>query len=170
MPTLFQLDQACFPKPIAYSLQELASFVHHPSSFTVVACSGLVDELSREATDSGFAPPETIVGFAIVRPIRRRARMLRAHALLHVITIDVGPEFRRRGIGTLLMRWICKKAQELASKSIVLEVACDNLPAQRFYTRYGFEPTGLIPGYYNGVVDALSMERPLGTDSDEKGC
>ena len=170
MPTLFRLDQACFPEPIAYSLQELASFVHHPSSFTVVACSGLTDELCSDMTDSELATPEVIVGFAIVRPIRRRKRTLRTHALLHVITIDVGPEFRRRGVGTLLMRWICEKAQELASKSIVLEVACDNLPAQRFYARHGFEPTGLIPGYYNGVVDALSMERPLGPASDEKGC
>ncbi len=78
---------------------------------------------------------------------------------LHVLTIDVAPTERRRGIGNRLMQWIYGQAQALGSRVIVLEVAADNLPAQQFYERHGFTRTGIIPGYYNGETDAYSLER-----------
>ena len=59
------------------------------------------------------------------------------------------------------MQWIHAKAEELGVDAIVLEVAVDNLPAQLFYKHYNFIVTGTIPGYYNGVLDALQMERSV---------
>ena len=56
------------------------------------------------------------------------------------------------------MEWIVRKARELQSEAIVLEVAVDNHAAQAFYNHSGFAVTGTIPGYYNGVVDALELE------------
>ncbi len=161
---LHALDQACFPPGIAYSRSELRGFLDHPSSFTTVAC----------------AEDRSIAGFAIVRPTRRIVRSpssalkadpgfrtapaLRAEpalmtAVLHVITIDVAPGARRQGVGGLLMRWILTRAEALHSRSIVLEVAVDNEAARRFYQSFGFAVTGTIPGYYNGVTDALELER-----------
>ncbi len=152
LPALHALDQACFPPGIAYSRAELRSFLDHPSSFTAVACR-----------QDGL-----IAGFAIVRSTRRflpsaapgltAAPGLMA-AVLHVITIDVAPVARRQGVGGLLMQWIFAKAEALHARAIVLEVAVDNDSAQRFYRRHGFAITGTIPGYYNGVTDALELER-----------
>ena len=146
LPALHALDQTCFPPGIAYSRAELRSFLDHPSSFTTVACG----------------QDGSISGFAIVRPARRSlpsaAPGLMA-AVLHVITIDVAPAARRQGVGGLLMEWIFAKAEALHARAIVLEVAVDNDSAQRFYRRHGFAVTGTIPGYYNGVTDALELER-----------
>ncbi len=135
---LYALDRACFPPGIAYGRAELRAFLQHPSSFTVLACRGRIIE-----------------GFAVVRPARKAA----AGAALHVITIDVAPTARRKGVGGALMHWIAGKAEELGSEAIMLEVAVDNLPAQLFYRHHGFAVVGTIPGYYNGVLDALQMER-----------
>ncbi len=145
LPVLHALDQACFPPGIAYNRVELRSFLEHPSSFTKVAWS--------EAS---------VVGFAIVRPVRRRFRAAAGGPIapaLHILTIDVDPGARRQGVGAQLMEWMIRKAGELRLHAIVLEVAADNLVAQRFYEKFGFEVRGRIPGYYNGETDALEFER-----------
>ena len=146
LPRLYALDRSCFPPGIAYSRAELRSFLEHPSSFTVLACRG-----------------QSILGFAIARPARRHAPQT-GHAL-HILTIDVSPNARREGIGRKLMHWILAKAGELGSETIALEVAVDNLSAQLFYARFRFEVKGTIPGYYNGVLDALVMELEVASAS-----
>ncbi len=141
------LDQSCFPPSIAYTIAELSSFLHHPSAFTTVAC-----------LDGG------VMGFAIVRPIRRLPRqpgMRSIKPVLHLLTIDVATQARRQGVGALLMQWVFERAAKLGTVAVVLEVAVDNRVAQCFYRRFGFVEVATIPGYYNGVTDALEMERPL---------
>lgn len=147
LPALHALDQVCFPAGIAYSFAELRSFLNHPSSFAAVAADG-----------------DQIAGFAIVRPVRRklhRSGSVLPTPVLHVLTIDVAPQARRQGIGGLLMRWIFRKGAELRARAVVLEVAADNHTAQRFYEHQGFNVTGAIPGYYNGIMDALELEHVL---------
>ena len=142
LAALHALDQVCFPPGIAYSRAELRSFIEHPSSFTVVAADG-----------------EAVYGFAVVRPVRRASAG--GGRALHILTIDVSPDRRRAGVGSTLMGWMFGKAEQLGSSAIVLEVAVDNYPAQEFYKRHGFEVVGTLPGYYNGVVDALELTRQL---------
>ncbi len=148
LPSLHALDQSCFPPGIAYTRAELSSFLHHPSAFTTVAC-----------LDGG------IMGFAIVRPIRRLPRqppgVRNIKPVLHLLTIDVATQARRQGVGALLMQWVFEQAAKLETAAVVLEVAVDNRVAQCFYQRFGFVEVATIPGYYNGVTDALEMERPL---------
>ncbi len=80
--------------------------------------------------------------------------------VLHLLTIDVSPEFRRQGVGALLMHWVLEQAQALGSQGVVLEVAVNNEPAQQFYRSFGFVQTRILPGYYNGRTDAYELERP----------
>ncbi len=82
-------------------------------------------------------------------------------AMMHVLTIDVDPGARRQGVGGALMRWIFERAAQARSQAVVLEVASDNSVAQSFYQSFGFVVTGTVPGYYNGVTDALQLERQL---------
>ena len=149
LPALHALDQSCFPPSIAYTKGELSSFLHHPSAFTTVAC----------LEDGG------VMGFAIVRPIRRLPRQppgIRSiKPVLHLLTIDVATQARSQGVGALLMQWVFERAAKLGTVAVVLEVAVDNRVAQCFYRSFGFVEVATIPGYYNGVTDALEMERLL---------
>ena len=77
----------------------------------------------------------------------------------HFITIDVAPERRRAGLGRLLMQAGEDYLRTLGCLAITLEVALDNIEAQGFYERLGYEQTGRIPGYYADGTEALVMRK-----------
>ncbi len=136
---LFALDQVCFPREIAYSANELKYYLRHPRCFTVVA-----EEHGR------------VTGFALAE------RLVEAGAGAgHLITIDVAPDARRTGLGSLLIAQVERRLAEEGALLLRLEVASDNEAAQRFYERHGFAFTGRIPGYYASKVDALTMVKSL---------
>ena len=69
----------------------------------------------------------------------------------HIISIAVHPHHRRKGIGReLLLR--AMKTSHL--KKAWAEVRRGNQGAQAFYSKMGFQMTGLVPNYY-GNEDAL---------------
>ncbi|MGC2297536.1 MAG: N-acetyltransferase [Acidobacteriaceae bacterium] len=137
---LYALDQACFAPGIAWSKAELQYFLKYPGNIAVVA----EDEARR------------IAGFAIA------GRQLRKGTVLgRLITIDVDPAQRRRGVGHLLLEETEIQLRGVGATAVLLEVAVDNTVAQAFYERRGFLRTGRIPGYYLGRIDALVMEKQL---------
>jgi ribosomal-protein-alanine N-acetyltransferase len=75
----------------------------------------------------------------------------------HVSTIAVGPAWRGRGLGELLLlnllRLACRQAAQLAT----LEVRRSNLVAQALYKKYRFDLVGERRRYYQGKEDALLM-------------
>lgn len=140
LPILFNLDQACFAPGIAWSKAELQYFLKYPGNIAVVA----EDEAGR------------IAGFAIA------GRQLRKGTVLgRLITIDVDPAQRRRGVGHMLLEETELRLRGVGATAVLLEVAVDNTSAQAFYERHGFVRTGRIPGYYLGRIDALVMEKQL---------
>jgi [ribosomal protein S18]-alanine N-acetyltransferase len=132
---LFALDQKCFRPGIAYSKAELLYFLFHPHSISVVAESA-----------AGIA------GFAIVELLLENGRHVG-----HIVTIDVSPTQRRRGVGRLLMDALLDFCRKAEAGVLRLEVAVDNDAALAFYRRLGFAETGRIPGFYMGRLDALTM-------------
>ena len=79
----------------------------------------------------------------------------------HIVTIDVAPEFRRHGVGRLLMQQIESRMRFGGADWLRLEVAENNFVALSFYAGLGFERIGQIPNYYDGAVDAIVMEKAL---------
>jgi ribosomal-protein-alanine N-acetyltransferase len=76
----------------------------------------------------------------------------------HISTIAVRPEWRRRGIGELLLVAMLDRAVELGGDLATLEVRVSNVAAQSLYQRYGFAKVGLRPHYYSDRgEDALIM-------------
>ncbi|MEO0102692.1 MAG: ribosomal protein S18-alanine N-acetyltransferase, partial [candidate division WOR-3 bacterium] len=73
----------------------------------------------------------------------------------HLANIAVKKEYQRKGIGSALMSKMLKIAQDKGIKSIYLEVRKSNLPAQRFYEKFGFTFTYTRKGYYEDGEDAL---------------
>ncbi|RIV38744.1 ribosomal-protein-alanine N-acetyltransferase [Micromonospora radicis] len=77
-----------------------------------------------------------------------------------VQNIAVRRDAQRRGVGRLLLEALLAEAARLGVRSVLLEVAADNAPAQRLYAMYGFEPIGVRRGYYQpSNTDALVMQR-----------
>lgn len=140
LDTLYRIDQVCFVPGIAYSRTELRYYLRHPKSFTVVA----------ESVN------KSIAGFCTGRLHTREDKILG-----HIITIDVLPAARGRGVGRSLMRAVEEHFRAKSAASVRLEVAVDNLPARAFYQAMGYSRVGTVPGYYGGKLDALVMRKQL---------
>ena|SRR5665213_947422 len=80
----------------------------------------------------------------------------------HLALLAVHPQHRNRGLGSLLMGWLEKPARVAGLVRIRLEARADNALAIGFYQRRGFSSAGRIAGYYQGRVDAVRLEKPLG--------
>jgi ribosomal-protein-alanine N-acetyltransferase len=137
---LHQLDQVCFPREIAYSRAELQYFLTHPK------CSCWIAE----------QPDDKLAGFVIFERSKRHGR--RAG---HIVTLDIDPEERRRGLGTLLMHTAEEQMRQEGAGVLSLEVAENNPAAQQFYRSLGFVKRGRIAKYYGGMVDAEVMEKVI---------
>jgi ribosomal-protein-alanine N-acetyltransferase len=76
----------------------------------------------------------------------------------HITNIAVHPEFRGKGVGSLLLQGLIDMAGAKDISSMTLEVRRGNEAAQGLYTKFGFEVKGIRKGYYadNGE-DALIM-------------
>lgn len=76
--------------------------------------------------------------------------------------IAVDETARRRGIARMLMDDLVARAKAHGAKALYLEVAVDNVPAQRLYDRYGFYGIGVRKNYYQHTgTDAAVMRMEL---------
>lgn len=79
----------------------------------------------------------------------------------YIEKIAVGNEFRRLGIGTLLLRAFRDALPETA-ESISLEVRASNTPAIGLYGSFGFERAGVRRGMYSAPKeDGIVMIKAL---------
>ncbi|GAB7040597.1 ribosomal protein S18-alanine N-acetyltransferase [Catenuloplanes niger JCM 9533] len=77
-----------------------------------------------------------------------------------VQNIAVRRDRQRHGVGRALLETLLAEADRRGAERVLLEVAVDNVPAQRLYGTYGFEGIGIRRGYYQpSNTDALIMER-----------
>ena len=76
--------------------------------------------------------------------------------------IAVHSDFRRQGIGRLLLEQVVDSARRQERLRVTLDVRFSNAPAQNLYRSFGFVIRGLRKGYYsdNGE-DALVMALEL---------
>lgn len=126
---LARLHQACFDDP--WSRSDLAHLLALPGGFGVLA-------RLFEGNLSGIDGMRG-VGFALCRVIRDECELL---------SIGVGPSYRRRSIGAVLLRDSMERCCKLGAKAMFLEVATDNRSAQLLYQSFGFVEVGKREGYY----------------------
>ncbi len=79
----------------------------------------------------------------------------------HVVSIAVMPEYRRRGIGKMLLERGIEAMKEYGAEEVILEVRVSNEPAMRLYTKMGFTIVKTIKGYYHDGEDAYLMSKRL---------
>ena len=137
--TLYKIDQACYEPAIAYSKRELKNYLRFPGADCVIA----------EAEGESAAK---IAGFCLSAHLDARG---------YIITIDVLEEFRRHGVGSLLLAEIERRLATHAVKEIGLETATDNDSAIAFWQKHGYRTRGVWKAYYPGPRDAFSMTKTI---------
>ena len=76
----------------------------------------------------------------------------------HVTNLAVHPDYRRRGLGEVLMRCLLARARAAGARRMTLEVRKSNHAAQKLYEKLGFKGVGYRKGYYSdNKEDALIM-------------
>ncbi len=78
-----------------------------------------------------------------------------------IISFAVKKEFRRKGIGTKLLKTAIERCKQRGKERILLEVRVSNTVAQRLYKKNGFKIIDVIPNYYNDGEDAYLMALDL---------
>ena len=62
-------------------------------------------------------------------------------SMVEVVYMGVTPNWRRKGVGWLLLRRALEKARLLGVSELTTVVDCRNAPARQLYVRFGFIPT-----------------------------
>ncbi len=66
----------------------------------------------------------------------------------HIVTINVAPSFRRKGIATRMLLEIESFLKQRSVTEIRLEVREDNNPALKLYQKLGYQTLGKLERYY----------------------
>ena len=93
-----------------------------------------------------------IAGFAIMRYGDETA---------HLNLLAVQPTHRRRGVARRLLTWLEESALTAGTFAVGLELRAQNLSARAFYAALGYQETGEVPGYYQGVESAVRLSRDV---------
>jgi ribosomal protein S18 acetylase RimI-like enzyme len=133
--TLYEIDQACYDPAIAYSRRELRNYLRFPGADCVVAESD-----------------GTIVGFCLTSHEAARG---------YIITIDVLADYRRQGVGTMILAEVERNLAAGGVLEIALETATDNLSAIAFWRKHGYRTRGVKKGYYPDGRDAYAMAKAI---------
>ena len=81
---------------------------------------------------------------------------------IHINNVAVREEFRRQGLGSILLNQIVQTPRIDGGIVAFLEVRAGNLAAQALYERCGFRQVARRPNYYSAPVeDALVMSLTL---------
>lgn len=78
-----------------------------------------------------------------------------------VLNVGVDPLFRRRGIGSLLLRKAVGEAMRASVKKLTLDVRVSNTPAIQLYQETGFTITHRRKNFYSDGEDAYFMVAEL---------
>jgi ribosomal protein S18 acetylase RimI-like enzyme len=78
----------------------------------------------------------------------------------HVATIAVHPDYRRRGLGEAMLRWVLAWFRQEGLRRATLTVNTDNAPAIALYRKLGFAP-GTIGVDYQRPIAEEEVQRVL---------
>jgi ribosomal-protein-alanine N-acetyltransferase len=133
LSALRHLEQVCFPRDV-WPLLDMVGVLTFP---------GVV---RLKATQAG-----EMAGF-IAADVRRH------EDLAWISTLGVLPEFRRRGLGSQLLRTV---EEQIPVSRVRLSVRASNQPALQMYKSFGYRQHSVWKRYYSDGEDALVLEKTL---------
>ena len=137
---IYEIESKCFEKE-HYSKNVLLYLLMNGSSI------GLVAEVKGK-----------IVGF-IIGIIEHN--FLGRNKVGHIYTIDVLPEYRRRGVASKLLEEFERRLKFKRVKECYLEVSVENRIARKLYKKFGYVEIKRLKNYYANHVDGLLMEKVI---------
>ena len=82
----------------------------------------------------------------------------------HILNLCIREDYRRYGLGRMLLNHIQELSKDHQAETLFLEVRASNIGAYRLYEEEGFSEVGLRRSYYpaiNGREDAIIMAKQL---------
>ena len=140
--TLLEIDEASFPRGVAYDENELAYFMNRDGAETIV-----VEEDGE------------IVAFLIMEVHRNRRSAT-------IVTVDVRENSRRKGYATQLLLRAEEMLNDYGIEFYDLQVDTTNGKAILFYKKHGFTIVRTLRNYYANGNDAYLMVKELDRDED----
>jgi ribosomal-protein-alanine N-acetyltransferase len=132
---LCRMDAECYAPEIAYSRRTMRAFLRLTGAECLVAEEGGV-----------------VQGFILTD---------RDGPAGHVITLDVAPGARRRGVGSELIEAAHRFLAEHGVREVELETATTNDAAVAFWKHHGYRACGVLPNDYENGEDAFWMSKTL---------
>ena len=127
-----QLEQLCFSLP--WSENSIRYELTNPLALWLVAVDGDVV--------TGYVGSQSVMGEA------------------DMMNLAVLPDYRRQGIGEMLVKRLVEELTAKAVSSLTLEVRASNTGAIELYNKLGFNQVGRRPNYYkNPKEDALILRK-----------
>jgi len=139
LETLYEIDQACYPRGIAYSRRMLRWYLNQRGALCILA-------------EHKSEPQPVVVGFIIAH-----ARGAQGY----IVTIDVLAAQRRSGVGTALIGETERRLAVIGVRYVELQTATNNEAGVAFWLRHGYRSSGVTRGYYLGRIDAYDMLKEL---------
>jgi len=134
---LYEIEMECFEKE-AFAKQQIAHLLTDNNSVSLVA------KVNSE-----------IVGFIIGILYADRSSLTG-----HILTIDISPSHRRKGIAQRLLREIEDIFKEKGVTACRLEVREDNIAALRLYQKLGYKKIARLQRYY-GNAHGIRLKKDL---------
>jgi ribosomal-protein-alanine N-acetyltransferase len=101
---------------------------------------------------------DKVVGYCVTYPVKQKRAMV-------IVSIAVHPDYRKRGIGTSLLKDSILISSKLHSAKaidkLILQVAEENDAARSLYEKFGFKNRSLIKNYYGRRKHGIEMELDL---------
>jgi len=134
---LCEIEKECFQSE-AFTKQQIVSLLKDYNSISLIATMD-----------------NQIVGFIIGSVYYERNSLTG-----HILTIDVLPVHRRKGIATRLLSKMERLFEEKNVKVCRLEVREDNLSALELYRKFGYDEIGKLKNYY-GSAHGIHLRKVL---------
>ncbi|MGD0647504.1 MAG: GNAT family N-acetyltransferase [Acidobacteriaceae bacterium] len=139
LDAMHALDVVCFDKPFRFSRSAMRRFAEAKKARVVIA----------EDSDA-------LVGFVILDIEDDKEGRFG-----YIVTLDVSPGHRHRGLAGQLMQEAEREAVREACAAVVLHVFTGNQPAMRFYVGRGFVRSHRENDFYGRGIDAWVFHKPL---------
>lgn len=159
---LAALHAQCFSK--GWSSLEFESFFERAGVFAALAYHNAAQEaqpsleqgLLRSDSTSRAGATQRAAGFILCWIIED---------VCDLLSIGVIPEFRREGVGQMLLDYATDTARDMGASSIVLEVNINNVAAHAIYEANGYAKDGIRKAYYSNPdgtrADAVIFRKRL---------
>ena len=132
---MYALDLVCFEPVFQFSRRAMRSFAEETGAVTLLA------EADGE-----------LAGFCIAHLEEKTG---------YVVTLDVAPAWRRRGIARLLMEEVEARVRAEGGIGMALHVYTGNVGAMQFYEGLGYGRVSIDKGFYGRGMDALVYRKKL---------